>query len=147
MTDVFDKHKRSEVMSRIPSKNTKLELTIRNDLYKAGFRGYRLGVKLPGSPDITFPKAKIAIFVDGCFWHGCPLCYSEPETNAQFWRKKIADNLERDQKVNKNLIGIRWSIIRIWEHSIEKDLANCIQTIGEALQSADTEKSGKLTIL
>jgi DNA mismatch endonuclease (patch repair protein) len=126
MADVFDKQKRSEVMSRIRSKNTKLELTLRKALFREGLRGYRLDVKLPGSPDITFPRAKVAVFVDGCFWHGCPLCYSEPETNSQFWRNKFMENHERDQRANKNLDEIGWTVIRVWEHELEKHLNDCV---------------------
>jgi DNA mismatch endonuclease (patch repair protein) len=129
MTDVFDKQKRSEVMSKIRSKNTKLELTLRKALFKVGLRGYRLDVKLPGSPDIAFPRAKVAVFVDGCFWHGCPLCYSAPETNSQFWRNKIIENHERDQRANKNLDEIGWTVIRVWEHEIGKHLDDCVAYI------------------
>lgn len=129
MADIFDKQKRSDVMSKIRSRNTKLELIFRKALFKKGIRSYRLNVKLPGSPDITFPRVKVAIFVDGCFWHGCPLCYTEPETNSYFWRNKIIENQERDIRANKSLNEMGWTVIRVWEHEIEKHLDDCIAYI------------------
>lgn len=135
MVDVFNKEKRSDIMSKVRSRNTKPEMTLRKALFKAGVRGYRLSVKLPGSPDIVFPRLRIAVFVDGCFWHGCPLCYTEPENNAEFWRRKIIENRERDERVNKALIEMGWEPIRFWEHSIEKDLLKCVLTIQEIIHS------------
>lgn len=129
MVDVFDKEKRSEVMSRVKSKNTKPELILRSALYRAGLRGYRVKTKLPGSPDVAFTKRKLAIFVDGCFWHGCPECYSVPETNKEFWKNKLVENQERDAKVTNNLEKMGWKVIRLWEHQIEKDLSGCLNLI------------------
>lgn len=136
MVDVFDRAKRSEVMSKVKSKDTKPEMTLRKALYKTGLRGYRVKTKLPGSPDIVFTRVKVAVFVDGCFWHGCPECYSEPGTNVTFWRKKLAENRERDAKVNKMLADMGWKVLRLWEHQIEKDLKGCIDAI-KALISGD----------
>lgn len=135
MVDVFDKKKRSEVMSRVKSKNTKPEMLLRSALFKAGLRGYRIRTNLPGSPDVAFTKVKLAIFVDGCFWHGCPECYTEPGTNTQFWKKKLMENKERDARVNRKLEEMGWKVIRFWEHQIEKDLSGCINLIKELLYS------------
>lgn len=92
-------------------------------------------MKLPGSPDIVFTKYKVAIFIDGCFWHGCPVCYKEPKSNIDLWRNKLIRNQARDDKVNKKLKEEGWAVIRIWSHSIKDDLADCVQIIKNILDS------------
>ena len=107
-------------MASIRSKDTKPELAIRKILCKKGYR-YRIhDKKIFGKPDITFSKHKLAIFIDGCFWHACKKCYSEPKTNTFFWRKKIRDNKIRRKKVRKNLKENNWKIMEFWEHDIRK---------------------------
>ena len=122
MVDIFTKEKRSHIMSRVRSKNTKLELLLRKYLFSKGLRGYRVNVNLFGKPDIVFPKYKVAIFVDGCFWHKCPKCFKAPETNKEFWTKKINGNVERDKRVNQQLSETGYTVIRFWEHQIVNDL-------------------------
>src|SRR2546428_14194967 len=108
-------------MSSIRGKNTKPELTVRRLLWKNGFR-YRIHDKnIPGMPDISNKGKKIAIFVDGCFWHGCGRCYKEPATNVKFWRNKIKGNNLRRQKVRKNLLFGGWTVMEFWEHEINMD--------------------------
>ncbi len=118
MTDVLTKKQRSYNMSMIRGKNTQPEIILRKAVLGAGIRGYRLNYKLPGKPDIVFPKNKIAIFIDGCFWHKCPKCFIKPETNKKFWDNKIDSNVKRDRFVNVELREKGWKIIRIWEHEI-----------------------------
>ena len=111
---------RSEIMSRIRGKDTKPELRVRKALRRLGFIGYRLHhgkCKI----DIAFTRRKVAIFVDGCFWHGCPEHFRMPKTNVGFWRGKIERNVERDAKVNGELEGVGWSVVRIWEHQLDRD--------------------------
>jgi len=108
-------------MSMIKGKNTKPEIALRRILFAYGLRGYRLHYALPGKPDITFPKRKIAIFIDGCFWHKCPKCFVEPVANKIFWMKKIKSNVMRDELVSKTLKGIGWKVIRILEHELKND--------------------------
>lgn len=109
----------SRVMSANKNKNTKPELLFRKLLYRNGLKGYRLNYKaLPGSPDIFFPKQKIVIFIDGCFWHGCKKCYSIPKTNKNFWETKIETNIKRDRLVNIKLQKNNIKVMRIWEHKI-----------------------------
>ena len=133
MVDIFTKEKRSHIMSRVRSKNTKIELLLRKYLFSKGLRGYRVNVNLPGKPDIVFPKYKVAIFVDGCFWHKCPKCFKAPKTNKEFWTKKINGNVERDKWVNKQLSEAGYIVIRFWEHQIVKDLNKCCSIIYRVL--------------
>lgn len=116
-------------MSRIKSSSTGPELTLRKLLFQAGLRGYRLNYKLAGKPDIVFTRRKIAIFVDGCFWHKCPRDYKEPATNKVFWEHKIESNLIRDKEVNKILKRREWTVLRIWEHDLKKDPTACLGKI------------------
>jgi DNA mismatch endonuclease (patch repair protein) len=122
---------RSELMSKIKSQNTKPELKLKKTLWNLGFR-YRKNVKkLPGTPDIVFPKDKIVIFVDGEFWHG----YNWEEkktkikTNRDFWIPKIERNIQRDKRNNQLLSESGWYVLRFWEHEIKKDFEDCINQI------------------
>ncbi len=127
-TDVMSPAKRSEVMSRIRGKNTKPELLLRKALWRRGLR-YRLKIGLPGRPDLVFPGERIAIFVDGCFWHGCPEHSTKPKQNAVFWETKLALNIARDRKVNALLAEQGWTVVRFWEHQVEKELDQCIEQL------------------
>ena len=132
MNDVLTTEQRKYCMSRIQGKNTKPELTLRKILWKNNLR-YRMGDKVFGKPDIIFVRKKIAIFVDGCFWHGCPEHYTKPKTNKIFWEKKILNNKLRDQRVNQSLKSEGWIVIRFWEHQIGKDLNSCVKTVSDLL--------------
>ena len=103
MADVFSKKKRSEIMSRIRGKGTKPELAVRILLRSMGLR-YRLHYKVGGrSIDVAFPSKKVAVFVDGCFWHGCPRHCKLPKTNKEYWLPKIRRNKERDKETEEML--------------------------------------------
>ena len=111
-------------MSLIRGKNTKTELNflklLSTRVYPLGFR-YRKHVSdLPGRPDVAFPKYKLAIFIDGCFWHGCPSCFVTPKSNRKFWKEKIERNKARDKKVCRQLRYRGWSVVRIKEHRMKK---------------------------
>ena len=121
MTDVHTPAQRKLNMSRIRAKNTVPEIKLRKLLFSNGIRGYRIHYNLPGKPDIVFIKKKIVIFIDGCFWHKCPVCFQEPETRKDFWMKKIQSNVDRDRKVNEQLKDLRWEVLRIWEHEIREE--------------------------
>lgn len=119
MVDVFSKEKRSEVMSRIRGHgNRDTELAMIRVFRKHGIIGWRRHRPVFGKPDFVFPKYKLAVFVDGCFWHGCPQHYKSPATNGQFWEKKRKANKDRDKQVNKTLKEKGWSVVRIWEHEL-----------------------------
>ena len=121
MADVFSKKKRSQIMSNITGKNTMPELIIRKALFSEGYR-YRLHRKdLPGNPDIVFPSRNKVIFINGCFWHGhnCKKA-ALPETNKQFWKKKINGNVERDKTNSIKLKQMEWKSFVVWQCEIKK---------------------------
>ena len=125
----------SRVMSANKAKNTKPELKLRHQLWKEGIRGYRLHYKkIPGSPDLVFVSKKLAIFVNGCFWHRCPKCqHSTPKNNSEFWINKFEKNKERDRKKISDLESIGWKTIVIWECDLKTDLEWVIKIIKENL--------------
>lgn len=127
--DVHTSAQRSFNMSRIRSNNTKPELLLRKKLWQNRIRGYRLDRKLPGRPDLYFPKNKLAVFVDGCFWHKCKQCYIEPKSNKLFWVKKININIRRDKEVNKQLQQLGVNVLRLWEHELQNDINSCLLKI------------------
>ena len=128
--DVFSTAKRSEVMSLIRGKGNKdTEGMLRRLLREQGIAGWRRHLPLPGKPDFAFPRQKIAIFVDGCFWHGCPKCYTRPKTNRKFWDNKREDNMARDRRVARQLRASGWKVLRIWEHALKKSPQACIARI------------------
>jgi len=116
--DKHTKEQRSYNMSRIRSQNTKPEITLIK-IMKVLKLTYQ-PKKVIGNPDFANKKQKIAVFIDGCFWHKCPKHYVKPKTNIKFWKDKIKKNIQRDEKVTKNLKEKRWRVIRIWEHDIKK---------------------------
>lgn len=119
MTDIVSSSKRSDMMSRISSKNTKPELKVRKYLHAMGFR-FKLHVRnLPGSPDIVLPKYMTAIQVRGCFWHQHSCRDGRlPKTNIDFWKSKLQRNIERDQDSDKKLVEMGWKLIVVWECEI-----------------------------
>lgn len=116
MTDKFTPQQRSKIMSKIRSRNTRPELIVRRYLWHAGYR-YRLcDRRLPGRPDIVIRRLKVAIFVNGCFWHGHKShVRSLPQSNEEYWRKKITDNQARDLENGIRLRRMGWTVITIWE--------------------------------
>lgn len=122
------KRSTSKVMSANKAKNTKPELLLRKALWKNGIRGYRLHWKsVPGSPDIAFPKRKLAVFVNGCYWHRCPHCNLKlPKTNTEFWKKKFQRNIERDQRKTELLKKNGWKVVVLWECMIKKDILDSV---------------------
>jgi DNA mismatch endonuclease (patch repair protein) len=121
-------------MSRIRGKDTGPELTIRKALWGLRLR-YRTRSAIVGRPDIVFVTAKVAVFIDGCFWHGCLLHGVKPKTNSSFWREKIRKNRVRDRKVIRLLKAEGWSVLRFWEHEVEADAAKVTAQIAQAVQA------------
>lgn len=124
-------------MSRIHGRNTTPELILRASLRRLGVQNYRISNKLPGRPDIIFPGDRIAVFVDGCFWHKCARCYREPDTRREFWNLKIGANVERDKVVNEKLEKLGWKVIRVWEHEITEDSKAVAQKIAKNVRNSD----------
>lgn len=120
-------------MSKIRGSNTVPERTLRSALWSAGLR-YRLRGNLKGKPDVVFIGRKVAVFVDGCFWHSCPVHATKPKTNAEFWRQKILRNVERDQQVTRSLTSDGWIVLRFWEHEVERALEDVVRKVAAAVQ-------------
>ena len=136
MIDVLTPLQRKYNMSRIRGKDTKPEITLRKALWLKGLR-YRIKNKLPGRPDVVFPRYKVAIFIDGCYWHRCPKHYKEPETNKIFWEAKISGNVKRDIVNTKKLKKMKWRVIRVWEHQVNKDLEKVVEKIRKICLSSN----------
>ena len=136
MTDVFPAWKRSDIMSRVRGRGNKLtELAMVSLLRRHRITGWRRNVKMFGNPDFVFPKQRTALFVDGCFWHGCPKHGTRPATNRAFWNRKLARNRERDRLVTRTLSRQGWFVIRVWQHDLRKDNPPCIERIQAATQT------------
>lgn len=115
-------------MSRNKGRDTKPEVTLRKACWALGMR-YVLRSKLPGRPDFVLPRHKVAVFVDGCFWHGCPKHYQAPATRADFWFKKIGDNRRRDLLVTAQLKAAGWKVVRVWEHLVRQNLPAAVTAV------------------
>jgi DNA mismatch endonuclease (patch repair protein) len=119
MSDVFVKAKRSQVMAAIRSKgNRDTELTLAAILRKAGLKGWRRHLPVPGNPDFVFWKRRVAIFVDGCFWHCCPEHGRNPGSNRSYWVPKLRRNRQRDLETSRRLRKLGWRVLRLWEHDL-----------------------------
>jgi len=116
MVDIWSKRKRSEVMSLIRSTGNRTTEGRMITLFREhGIKGWRRHQPLPGRPDFIFRREKVAVFVDGCFWHGCPKCYRAPGSNVEFWKRKVDGNRRRDRMVSRQLRSAGWSVIRVRE--------------------------------
>jgi len=132
LADNLTPKQRKYCMSRVRGRNTKPEILLRKALWKDGFR-YRLKSKLPGKPDLVFASARVVVFVDGCFWHGCPEHGTIPVTNKRFWKKKLARNIERDREVAEVLAESGWLVMRFWTHELKGDLNKVVGNIENAV--------------
>ena len=117
-------------------KDTVPEITLRKALREAGYSGYRLNwKKVPGRPDIAYPGRKIAIFVNGCFWHKCPKCNLPlPKTHTNFWEQKFNKNIERDRRKTEELQNGGWTVITVWECEIKNELPDVVSRISSVLK-------------
>ncbi len=133
MPDVFTKAKRSQVMSRIRGRgNRGTEIALMLLLREHRICGWRRHSSLFGKPDFTFRKQRLAVFVDGCFWHGCPKHSTMPANNRAFWTKKLLGNQIRDRLVTRTLRNDGWRVVRIWEHEFRKP-AGVVAKVRKAL--------------
>ena len=117
--DTVSKQKRSEIMSRIKSRDSKIETLFRKELWKLGFRYRKNSGKYFGKPDIVLKQHKTVVFVDSCFWHGCKKHCRLPSTRKNYWLPKIARNKQRDKEVSRHYKKIGWKIVRVWEHNLK----------------------------
>lgn len=121
MADVYSKETRSEIMRRVKSSGNKsTELQLISFFHDHGINGWRRHYKVKGHPDFIFPKQKIAIFVDGCFWHGHDCRNTRPSDNAEYWEKKRSRNIEHDRAITDRFEERGWVVIRIWECELKK---------------------------
>jgi len=120
MVDTFSKTERSRIMASVKSANNKsTDLRFLSILKEKSITGWHRNYPVTGNPDFVFPRLKIAVFIDGCFWHRCPSHCRMPASNKDYWRTKIANNKSRDKKTTKGLKDKSWVVIRIWEHEIK----------------------------
>jgi DNA mismatch endonuclease (patch repair protein) len=132
--DHVPKEVRSKIMAAVRSRgNATTELPLAKLLWAAGLRGYRKHWPVAGKPDFAWPGRKVAVFVDGCFWHGC-VCKTLPRTNREFWRNKIENNQRRDQRVSRSLRRDGWTVIRVKECAVRKpsSLARIVAAVARA---------------
>lgn len=148
MVDVFSSNYRSALMGRIRShgnKTTELKLI---EIFKDnGITGWRRKQNLVGKPDFVFRRSRVCVFVDGCFWHGCPKCYRSPSSNQVYWSAKIERNRARDRLVTRTLKASGWRVLRIWEHQLaDKARGRLLSRLSKYLGQRVTIGSGKTAI-
>nr|WTB36127.1 very short patch repair endonuclease [Streptomyces sp. NBC_00830] len=127
-------------MSRQARRDTTPEVAVRKLLHAAGYR-YRINERVPGMSrrtiDIAFTRAKVAVMIDGCFWHGCPEHATQPKSNAEWWREKLDRNMTRDVETTEHLVAAGWTVLRFWEHESAEDVASRIAAAVESPPVAD----------
>lgn len=136
MSDTVSKDRRSEIMASVRSRgNRSTERVTLNLLRRAKIIGWRRHLSLPGKPDFAWAGERVALFVDGCFWHGCTRCYRQPKSNVDFWQAKVKMNQRRDRQVCKQLWSLGWSVIRVRECELktERGCQSVISRIGKKL--------------
>jgi len=128
MADIYDKKKRSWIMSRIRGKWTGLDKALHNQL-KGHKVPHRMYPGLRGRPDVLV-SAELVSFINGCFWHACPICKPKmPQGNREFWHKKIMDNKRRDKRIDRELIALGYSVMRLWGHEIKSNVSQVVKEI------------------
>lgn len=137
MADILSPVARSLLMSRVRSRyNLSTEIKVLKALRHWGIKGWRRHAKLPGRPDFAWPKQRLVLFVDGCFWHGCPYCYRMPKSQKRFWREKVLKNQKRDRRVTRVLRRMGWRVYRIRECRLTSEqLINT--SLGRILRALD----------
>lgn len=135
MPDRVDSKTRSRIMSSIRSKNTKVEMEFVEGLLSEGIDGFECHKKMLGNPDIVFEGERLAIFIDGDFWHGYNWISKGKLPPQGYWQEKITKNMERDRLVTSQLESEGWKVMRFWEHEVKADLSKCIITVTEAIRN------------
>ncbi|HEY5976903.1 MAG TPA: very short patch repair endonuclease [Solirubrobacterales bacterium] len=135
MTDTRTREQRSRIMAAVKGKNTTPEILLRKALFEAGIRGWRNHYKrAAGTPDLAWPKLKVAVFVDGAFWHGHPSRH-KPGRSGRYWDEKIEANVARDRRVDASLEDAGWTVVRIWDFEIKRALPDAVERIAQTIQS------------
>lgn len=139
MADLMSATKRSELMSRIRGRHTSPELKLRRAVWAIGLR-YGLHLRIGRTePDLVFKRAHLAVFVDGCFWHQCPLHSVIPKGNRAFWQAKLGRNVQRDIETNQALSRAGWKVLRFWEHEIDASAELCARKVADFMASHRSE--------
>lgn len=135
----MDRHtpeQRSKNMSAVKSSGTSFEVALGKALWREGLRYRKNNKVVVGKPDFTFKKYKVAVFVDSEFFHGKDFeTKKKPETNAEFWEKKISRNIERDKEVNEYLISQGWTVLRFWSNDVKKNLSECVSKVKSVIEN------------
>ena len=126
----------SGFMRRVRRRDTGPEIALRRALHRSGVRFRLHDSRLPGTPDIVLIRARLAVFVDGCFWHGCPAHFVEPKSNREFWLDKIRANRDRDRRVDRELRAMGWTPSRVWEHEDPSAAARRVAAVWRASASS-----------
>ncbi|WP_405996492.1 very short patch repair endonuclease [Streptomyces sp. NBC_00986] len=133
-------------MSRQASKDTEAELAVRRLLHASGLR-YRVEYPVPGMPrrriDVAFTRAKVAVLIDGCFWHGCPEHATRPKANADWWRTKLNRNMARDRETTEHLRTAGWTVLRFWEHMPAEEVAATVRATVDRQTQRTPEQDGR----
>ena len=127
MADRITKTQRSYIMSQIRGSKTKREVTVKKNIDGRKLRYQPKGI--PERPDFASKKMKIAVFIDGCFWHACPRCYRPPKSNKKYWKAKIERNSKRDRTVNLKMKKEGWTVMRFWEHQVNEKESYVVKRI------------------
>jgi DNA mismatch endonuclease (patch repair protein) len=130
-------------MAAIRAKDTKPELALRKALRQVGASGYRLHRKdIPGKPDLSFIRWKVAVFVDGVFWHGHPDHWNPEKASSDYWRTKIARNIARDRAADTALSDMGWRVVRMWDQDVKADIDGCVERVRQALAASGWDSPG-----
>jgi len=132
----------SAQMQRMPRSSTGPEVLIRKELHRRGLRFRIHNRGLPGRPDVIFTAARIAVFVDGCFWHSCPDHGILPKNNREWWRKKLKRNVERDHEKDVQLEGMGWRVVHVWEHEPPSTAADTIEQLWRTARGSAARRPG-----
>jgi DNA mismatch endonuclease (patch repair protein) len=124
---------RSATMRAIRSKDSKIETSVRLILWRKGFRYRKNVASMRGKPDLVFRKKHVVVFVDSCYWHGCPKHCRMPSSNREYWTRKISNNVNRDKETTKYYRNLGWTVVRAWEHQIKDDFQGIISKIIKAI--------------
>ena len=131
--DHLSPEQRSRLMSTVRGQDTGVEITLRRLIWGKGFR-YRKNHRVMGiKVDLAFPRYRIVVFIDGCFWHGCPICYKPPTTRTDYWSSKLKRNVANDERINNFLRASGFKVLRFWEHEVLKNARDCAQKINGVL--------------
>ena len=129
--DTVSKKQRSYIMSQIRGTKTKPELIVKENVDGRKLRYQPKGI--PERPDFAIKTKKVAVFIDGCFWHKCPRCYKPPKSNKKYWKAKIERNTKRDRHVNRKMRKEGWTVLRFWEHQVKKNEFYVLKKINKQL--------------